>query len=94
MEDGHTLSDYSIENEPTCLILLHLRNGMIILVKRVTGKTLSIQMKAYDSTEKVGIMLQDMETNSADQERLSAILDPVTIRTPVEGPGPPSHATL
>ena len=53
LEDGLTLSDYSIQLESTWHGVLRLRGGMQIVVKNVTGKTNTLDVEASDTIDNV-----------------------------------------
>ena len=61
MENGQKLHQYHLSNLDQIWLMLHLKGGMLIYVKTLTGKTITLDVKPADTIENVKKKIHNKE---------------------------------
>ena len=58
------MCDYNIQEESTLLLVLHLRSGMQIFMKTLTGMTITLEVEPSDTMENVKARTKSRKASS------------------------------
>ena len=70
LTDGHSLNEYSLQNNSTIHLVIRLHGGMIIYIKTLTGEHITLEVEPTDRIEDVKDKIQDQIGTSSEQLRL------------------------
>ena len=70
LENGNTIGDYSMQQGSTVHLVLHLRGGMQIFVKTLSGRTITVETDANDSIEELKRKIEAKEGIPARDQRI------------------------